>query len=158
MAPGDVEVLLAAAALPRPRPSAPVSAACPPQVLEFTHFACTSEDINNLSHALMLREALHAELLPAMDKVIGEIARCVVVGGSQALGRVGWHADEGSWAVARSQMGCSWAWCSSCLCASHFHSCHRLLLRPVLHSRLHDSRCTRAVMAEICLRQNLNIP
>ncbi|KAI7842282.1 hypothetical protein COHA_003923 [Chlorella ohadii] len=45
------------------------------KVLEFTHFACTSEDINNLSHALMLREALHAELLPAMDKVIGEIAR-----------------------------------------------------------------------------------
>jgi hypothetical protein len=28
-------------------------------VLEFTHFACTSEDINNLSHALMLTEALH---------------------------------------------------------------------------------------------------
>lgn len=28
-------------------------------VLEFTHFACTSEDINNLSHALMLSEALH---------------------------------------------------------------------------------------------------
>ena len=27
-------------------------------VLEFTHFACTSEDINNLSHGLMLREAL----------------------------------------------------------------------------------------------------
>jgi adenylosuccinate lyase len=28
------------------------------QVLEFTHFACTSEDINNLSHALMLKEAI----------------------------------------------------------------------------------------------------
>jgi adenylosuccinate lyase len=27
-------------------------------VLEFTHFACTSEDINNLSHGLMLNEAL----------------------------------------------------------------------------------------------------
>jgi adenylosuccinate lyase len=27
-------------------------------VLEFTHFACTSEDINNLSHGLMLKEAL----------------------------------------------------------------------------------------------------
>ncbi len=48
------------------------------QVVEFTHFACTSEDINNLSHALMLREALHSELLPTMDKVIGEIARCGV--------------------------------------------------------------------------------
>lgn len=44
-------------------------------MLEFTHFACTSEDINNLSHALMLREALDREVLPAMDKVIDEIAR-----------------------------------------------------------------------------------
>jgi len=44
-------------------------------VLEFTHFACTSEDINNLSHALMLTEALHKHVLPAMDSVIAEIAR-----------------------------------------------------------------------------------
>jgi adenylosuccinate lyase len=58
-------------------------------VLEFTHFACTSEDINNLSHALMLREALEGELLPAMDKVIAEMTRWVDgwVGG-WALGRV----------------------------------------------------------------------
>lgn len=28
------------------------------KVLEFTHFACTSEDINNLSHGLMLKEAV----------------------------------------------------------------------------------------------------
>lgn len=54
---------------PSPSPS-------PWQVLEFTHFACTSEDINNLSHALMLQEALQGEILPAMDKVISEIARC----------------------------------------------------------------------------------
>ena len=26
--------------------------------MEFTHFACTSEDINNLSHALQLKEAI----------------------------------------------------------------------------------------------------
>ena len=39
------------------------------QVLEFTHFACTSEDINNLAYALMLKEALHDHLLPAMDQV-----------------------------------------------------------------------------------------
>lgn len=58
-------------ARPAPLPPPPL----PWQVLEFTHFACTSEDINNLSHALMLREALHGELLPAMDKVIDEIAR-----------------------------------------------------------------------------------
>jgi adenylosuccinate lyase len=45
------------------------------RVLEFTHFACTSEDINNLSHALMLREALQEHVLPAMDRVISEMAR-----------------------------------------------------------------------------------
>lgn len=43
-------------------------------VLEFTHFACTSEDINNLSYGLMLSEAVHTVLLPAMDRVIREIA------------------------------------------------------------------------------------
>ena len=41
----------------------------PGQVLEFTHFACTSEDINNLAHALMLRDAMHGHVLPAMEKV-----------------------------------------------------------------------------------------
>ncbi|CAG9466452.1 unnamed protein product [Pedinophyceae sp. YPF-701] len=41
---------------------------------EFTHFACTSEDINNLSHALMLREAVQEHVLPAMDKIIDAIA------------------------------------------------------------------------------------
>ena len=44
-------------------------------VLEFTHFACTSEDINNLSHALMLKEALEKEVLPAMDAVIDAITK-----------------------------------------------------------------------------------
>ena len=43
-------------------------------VSEFVHFACTSEDINNCAHALMLREALTATILPAMDSVIGAIA------------------------------------------------------------------------------------
>jgi len=32
------------------------------KVLEFTHFACTSEDINNLSHALMLKEAFSQQV------------------------------------------------------------------------------------------------
>lgn len=40
------------------------------QVLEFTHFACTSEDINNLAHGLMLQEAVHQHLLPVMDNII----------------------------------------------------------------------------------------
>jgi hypothetical protein len=45
------------------------------RVMEFTHFACTSEDINNLSHALMLREALEKEVLPTMDALIDAIAK-----------------------------------------------------------------------------------
>ena len=37
---------------------------------EFVHFACTSEDINNLAYALMLRDARERVLLPALDAVI----------------------------------------------------------------------------------------
>ncbi|AES81446.2 adenylosuccinate lyase [Medicago truncatula] len=40
------------------------------KVLEFFHFACTSEDINNLAHALMLKEAMNAVMFPVMDKII----------------------------------------------------------------------------------------
>ena len=40
------------------------------QAREFVHFACTSEDINNLSYALMLRDARETVLLPAFDKII----------------------------------------------------------------------------------------
>ncbi|XOD70450.1 MAG: adenylosuccinate lyase [Sodalis sp. (in: enterobacteria)] len=39
-------------------------------VREFIHFACTSEDINNLSYALMLSTAREAILLPAWRKII----------------------------------------------------------------------------------------
>ena len=42
-------------------------------VSEFIHFACTSEDINNLAYALMLREARSQALLPLMDDVIHAI-------------------------------------------------------------------------------------
>ncbi|MDE1950090.1 MAG: adenylosuccinate lyase [Burkholderiales bacterium] len=37
---------------------------------EFIHFACTSEDINNTSHALMLRHAREDVLLPALDRLV----------------------------------------------------------------------------------------
>ena len=40
------------------------------KVSEFVHFACTSEDINNLSHALMCQGAREQAMLPALDKVI----------------------------------------------------------------------------------------
>ncbi|WP_119394305.1 adenylosuccinate lyase [Salinibius halmophilus] len=43
------------------------------KVLEFVHFACTSEDINNLSHSLMLKEGRDAVILPAMEKVVAAI-------------------------------------------------------------------------------------
>ena len=43
------------------------------RVSEFIHFACTSEDINNTSHALMLAEARGDVLLPALNKVIGRL-------------------------------------------------------------------------------------
>jgi adenylosuccinate lyase len=42
-------------------------------VSEFIHFACTSEDINNLAYALMLREARTQAVLPAMDAVVDAI-------------------------------------------------------------------------------------
>jgi adenylosuccinate lyase len=38
--------------------------------LEFVHFACTSEDINNLAYALMLGDARQDVLLPALDKLV----------------------------------------------------------------------------------------
>jgi adenylosuccinate lyase len=42
-------------------------------VAEFVHFACTSEDINNLSHALMLRDGVEQVLLPAMQEIIAAL-------------------------------------------------------------------------------------
>ena len=42
-------------------------------VNEFIHFACTSEDINNLCHALMLRDGRNSVLLPELQQVIDAI-------------------------------------------------------------------------------------
>jgi adenylosuccinate lyase len=43
------------------------------QAKEFVHFACTSEDINNLSYALMLRDARDQALLPMLDSIIAKL-------------------------------------------------------------------------------------
>jgi adenylosuccinate lyase len=43
------------------------------KVAEFIHFACTSEDINNLAHALMLKRARDDVMLSALDAVIGKL-------------------------------------------------------------------------------------
>jgi adenylosuccinate lyase len=45
------------------------------KVGEFIHFACTSEDINNLAYGLMLREGRETVLLPLMREVAGAIRR-----------------------------------------------------------------------------------
>jgi adenylosuccinate lyase len=41
---------------------------------EFVHFACTSEDINNTSHALMLKAARAEVLLPTLDRIVDKLA------------------------------------------------------------------------------------
>jgi adenylosuccinate lyase len=45
------------------------------QAKEFVHFACTSEDINNLAYALMLRDARDVVLLPAIDGIVATLRR-----------------------------------------------------------------------------------
>jgi adenylosuccinate lyase len=40
---------------------------------EFIHFACTSEDINNLSYALMIKDANELVMLPAADAIIAKL-------------------------------------------------------------------------------------
>lgn len=42
-------------------------------VSEFVHFACTSEDINNLAYALMLKDAREFAIVPEMDKLIAKM-------------------------------------------------------------------------------------
>ena len=43
-------------------------------IAEFVHFACTSEDINNLSHGLMLRDGVEGVLLPEMERIVAALA------------------------------------------------------------------------------------
>lgn len=43
------------------------------QVTGFIHFACTSEDINNLAYALMIKEALAHVILPTLAEIMGSI-------------------------------------------------------------------------------------
>ncbi len=42
-------------------------------VNEFIHFACTSEDINNLSHALMLRQARDEVIVPKLNEIAAKL-------------------------------------------------------------------------------------
>ncbi len=54
-------------------------------VTEFIHFACTSEDINNLAYALMLREARSLVILPQLDELIDAIGQLTHRYASQAM-------------------------------------------------------------------------
>ena len=45
------------------------------EISEFIHFGCTSEDINNLSYALMLRDGRNEVLLPAIDELTDRLHR-----------------------------------------------------------------------------------
>ena len=40
---------------------------------EFIHFACTSEDINNTSHGMMLKAARDTVMIPALDEIIAKL-------------------------------------------------------------------------------------
>lgn len=42
-------------------------------IAQFIHFACTSEDINNLSHGLMLMHSRDRVMLPALEKIISRL-------------------------------------------------------------------------------------
>lgn len=48
------------------------------KVSEFIHFACTSEDINNTSHALMLKTVREEVLLPEWEKLINAVKTLAV--------------------------------------------------------------------------------
>lgn len=52
---------------------------------EFIHFACTSEDINNLAYGLMLKEGRELALLPAMDKLIAMLEEMAVRDANQPM-------------------------------------------------------------------------
>ena len=53
-------------------------------VTEFIHFACTSEDINNLSYGVMLSDGLKA-MLPTMHEVADEIAKLAIAHAAQPM-------------------------------------------------------------------------
>ncbi|QRV23322.1 adenylosuccinate lyase [Marinomonas foliarum] len=54
-------------------------------ISEFVHFACTSEDINNLSHALMLREALEKGIAPELKNVIKAVQDLAIEHAEQSM-------------------------------------------------------------------------
>lgn len=54
-------------------------------ISEFVHFACTSEDINNLSHGLMLKTGMEEAVLPVMRSIIDSIENLAKTHASQPM-------------------------------------------------------------------------
>jgi adenylosuccinate lyase len=52
---------------------------------EFVHFACTSEDINNLAYAMMLRDAIHDHWLPLATNVVSAVRDLALTHSSVAM-------------------------------------------------------------------------
>lgn len=52
---------------------------------EFVHFACTSEDINNLSHGLMLKRGLDSVILPSFDKIEAHLTKLALEHAEQPM-------------------------------------------------------------------------
>lgn len=76
------------AALTSPLWSSPSALSTVPElaaVSEFLHFAATSEDVNNLAHALMLRDGLSRTLLPSMDALVDDVAALAQAHAEQAM-------------------------------------------------------------------------
>ena len=57
---------------------------------EFIHFACTSEDINNTSHALQLKGGRDAVLLPSLDAVITKLREMAHAGELPGVTKSSW--------------------------------------------------------------------
>ncbi len=73
-------------------------------VSEFFHFACTSEDINNLSYALMLKEARDTVLIPALNGIVESL-----VNGAQSYADQPLLARTHGQTASPTTMGKEWA-------------------------------------------------
>ena len=54
-------------------------------ITQFIHFACTSEDVNNLCHALMLRDSRARVLLPAIDALVDKLVSLAHANAGQSM-------------------------------------------------------------------------
>ena len=74
------------------------------QVSEFVHFACTSEDINNLSYALMIQESRRKVVLPALEALLDAMLKLTKKYADQAmLGRT--HGQAASPTTLGKEIG-----------------------------------------------------